>query len=259
MDGVTYKDWQNFHDLRSRLAEWTASIKNLIVTHPGIEFAETAAQDIEDAAMKIAQAAAKELASIKEVGLWKMATGNLADDFDPAQMSRSHAPDPKTQEDGKGSRTHDDAADHEAAESFATQDDSSPPDDAAAEGANSQAGDPTVHEEPLSAEDAVVLPDDVPPTVDVHTAEGTSVTADMLAPDEGNLPFDDASTAHDTTSAAISLTGETVLPIDNTLVHGACEQDFQTLDEDANVQEQGLSLSNPDRVPRQDLTSGNHS
>ena len=57
MDGVTYRDWQDFHDLRSRLTEWTHSVKNLVVTHPGIEDAEAAAQDIEDAAMKIAQVA----------------------------------------------------------------------------------------------------------------------------------------------------------------------------------------------------------
>ncbi|KAL0932323.1 transcription factor [Colletotrichum truncatum] len=81
MDGVTYKDWAKYHELKDRFAEWVADLKKLIVTHPGLEEAREASNKVEDHAMAVAQSAAKELARLKQVGLWKLAAHDVSDDF----------------------------------------------------------------------------------------------------------------------------------------------------------------------------------
>ncbi|KAH8164753.1 hypothetical protein CIB48_g3505 [Xylaria polymorpha] len=58
MDGVTYKDWQKYHQLRARFDEWTDDLKRLITTHPGLVASQTAGTDIEDEGMAIAHEAA---------------------------------------------------------------------------------------------------------------------------------------------------------------------------------------------------------
>ncbi|CAJ2510298.1 Uu.00g061980.m01.CDS01 [Anthostomella pinea] len=86
MDGVTYKDWQKYHQLKARFDEWTQDLKRLITTHPGLLESQAAATEIEDEAMGIAQAAAEELARLKQVAAWKAAAGDLTDDFDSDTM-----------------------------------------------------------------------------------------------------------------------------------------------------------------------------
>ncbi|KAI1261873.1 hypothetical protein F5Y18DRAFT_188640 [Xylariaceae sp. FL1019] len=86
MDGVTYKDWQKYHQLRARFDEWTNDLKNLITTHPGLITAESAGVEIEDEAMAIAHEAAAELGRLKQVAAWKATAGDLTDDFDSNTM-----------------------------------------------------------------------------------------------------------------------------------------------------------------------------
>ncbi|KAI0142957.1 hypothetical protein GGR57DRAFT_372259 [Xylariaceae sp. FL1272] len=86
MDGVTYKDWQKYHQLRARFDEWTNDLKNLITTHPGLITAESAGVEIEDEAMAIAHDAAAELSRLKQVAAWKATAENLTDDFDSNTM-----------------------------------------------------------------------------------------------------------------------------------------------------------------------------
>lgn len=83
MDGVTYKDWAKYHLLKERFDEWQDDLKNLIVSHPGLEAAENEGHAIEDKAMQQAQVAVKELSTLKQVANWKIISGDDSDEFDP--------------------------------------------------------------------------------------------------------------------------------------------------------------------------------
>ncbi|KAI1442374.1 hypothetical protein F5Y02DRAFT_262254 [Annulohypoxylon stygium] len=82
MEGVTYKDWKKYHELKARFEQWTDEFKELITTHPGILAAQAAGIEIEDEAMGIAQAAAMELGRLKQVATWKAIAGDFSDNFD---------------------------------------------------------------------------------------------------------------------------------------------------------------------------------
>lgn len=86
MEGVTYKDWAKYHEMKKRFDEWTEELQQLIVTHPGLESAMNAAADVEDDGMEEAQAAARELARLKQVALWKIEAGDTSDNFDSDAM-----------------------------------------------------------------------------------------------------------------------------------------------------------------------------
>ncbi|KAI1087767.1 hypothetical protein F5B19DRAFT_47865 [Rostrohypoxylon terebratum] len=82
MEGITYKDWKKYHELKARFEQWTDEFKELITTHPGILAAQAAGIEIEDEAMGIAQAAAMELGRLKQVATWKAIAGDFSDNFD---------------------------------------------------------------------------------------------------------------------------------------------------------------------------------
>ncbi|KAI1144665.1 hypothetical protein F5Y05DRAFT_365419 [Hypoxylon sp. FL0543] len=82
MEGVTYKDWKKYHELKARFDEWTDDFKRLIASHPGLLAAQEAGVQIEDEAMSIAQAAAEELGRLKQVATWKAIAGDASDSFD---------------------------------------------------------------------------------------------------------------------------------------------------------------------------------
>ncbi|KAI0122799.1 hypothetical protein F4814DRAFT_221219 [Daldinia grandis] len=82
MDGITYKDWREYHELKARFDEWTDDFKRLITTHPGLILAQSTGAEIEDEGMSIAQAAAEELSRIKQVATWKAIAGDASDNFD---------------------------------------------------------------------------------------------------------------------------------------------------------------------------------
>ncbi|KAI0872051.1 hypothetical protein GGS24DRAFT_491756 [Hypoxylon argillaceum] len=86
MDGVTYKDWQKYHQLKDRFDEWIEDLKRLITTHPGLAAAQTAGTDIEDEGMAIAQEAAVELGRLKQVVVWKLTAEDFTNDFDSDTM-----------------------------------------------------------------------------------------------------------------------------------------------------------------------------
>ncbi|RGP72339.1 hypothetical protein FLONG3_6823 [Fusarium longipes] len=85
-DGITYKDWAKYHELKATLNEWTEQLKQLVVTHPALLEAQDAAARVEDEGMEIASAAAKELARLKEVARWKVTAGDASDNFDSDAM-----------------------------------------------------------------------------------------------------------------------------------------------------------------------------
>ncbi|KAI0841814.1 hypothetical protein F5Y06DRAFT_260477 [Hypoxylon sp. FL0890] len=82
MEGVTYKDWKKYHELKARFDEWTDDFKRLIASHPGLLAAQEAGVQIEDEAMSVAQTAAEELGRLKQVGTWKAIAGDTSDSFD---------------------------------------------------------------------------------------------------------------------------------------------------------------------------------
>lgn len=81
-DGVTYKDWAKYHELKSTFGEWTNQLKQLIVTHPSLLEAQEASAQIEDESMEIAAAAAKDLGRLKEVAHYKIVAKDSTDNFD---------------------------------------------------------------------------------------------------------------------------------------------------------------------------------
>lgn len=103
MDGVTYKDWAKYHLLKTRFDEWQSELKNLITSHPGLESAQNEGLAVEGQAMELAQSAAKELASLKQVAGWKIIALDDSDEFDPevtrlaAEEAEKAAPAPEAE------------------------------------------------------------------------------------------------------------------------------------------------------------------
>lgn len=97
-DGVTYKDWQKYHELKNTLNHWTEELKELIVTHPTLLEAQDASAQLEDEGMTTASAAAKELSHLKEVSHWKIVANDASDNFDSEDMRLAAEAAQKAQE-----------------------------------------------------------------------------------------------------------------------------------------------------------------
>lgn len=81
-DGVTYKDWAKYHELKKTLIQWTEELKELIVTHPTLLEAQDASAQMEDEGMTAASAAARELARLKQVSHWKVLAKDATENFE---------------------------------------------------------------------------------------------------------------------------------------------------------------------------------
>jgi hypothetical protein len=86
MDGITYKHWKKYHELRDRFDEWVEDLKRLVISHPGLTEAQTAGVEMESEAMALARAAAQELGNLKQATSWKAIAGDHTDDFDATRM-----------------------------------------------------------------------------------------------------------------------------------------------------------------------------
>lgn len=157
MDGITYKDWAKFHDLKDKFDEWTDDLKKLIVTHPALDDTREASAHIEDSAMAVAQEAAQELARLKQVAFWKLAAADTSDNFDSDAM-REAAEDAEQAKIDEAERV---AAERAAAERAAAE-------RVAAEKAAAEAAEADAAAEPNQADDAQTA--DLP----IDPAEGTS-------------------------------------------------------------------------------------
>lgn len=80
-DGVTYKDWQNYHKLRHTLTEWQTEVEMVGAQHEGLRIAHEEATKLEDKAMSIASNVVSELVRLKEVSKWKIWAEDASDDF----------------------------------------------------------------------------------------------------------------------------------------------------------------------------------
>lgn len=89
MDGVTYRDWAKYHQLKGRFDEWQGDLHKLIVSHPALEAAQLEGANIEDEAMALAQSAAKELARLKQVAVWKVVAKDATTEFDSELMKQA--------------------------------------------------------------------------------------------------------------------------------------------------------------------------
>ncbi|KAL3444881.1 hypothetical protein BJX65DRAFT_166126 [Aspergillus insuetus] len=90
MEGVTYKDWEDYHALKAEFEDWKEKFREIGLKHARIEAAKESADDILSRGMDVAEAAAKELARLKDVGKWKIAAREVSEDFD----TRSEPPPP---------------------------------------------------------------------------------------------------------------------------------------------------------------------
>ncbi|CZT48628.1 related to Similarity to mucins, glucan 1,4-alpha-glucosidase and exo-alpha-sialidase [Rhynchosporium secalis] len=80
-DGITHKDWAKYHQLKTKFDEWRVDVEKVVTSHPGLDKARAASEDIENQAMVIAEDSAKELARLKETGRWKIQAADSSDDF----------------------------------------------------------------------------------------------------------------------------------------------------------------------------------
>ncbi|KAG5928872.1 hypothetical protein E4U60_007598 [Claviceps pazoutovae] len=90
-DGVTYKDWQKYHELKNSLGNWSEELKQLIVTHPTLIEAQELSDQIEDDGMVLAATAAQELARLKDVAHWKIQANDSTDNFETDAMQLAAA------------------------------------------------------------------------------------------------------------------------------------------------------------------------
>ena len=81
MEGVTYKDWSNYYAVKKTFDKWRNEVETVTKDHPSLLHALSAAEEIEARGMAIAEDAAKELMRLKEVGMWKVESGDATDDF----------------------------------------------------------------------------------------------------------------------------------------------------------------------------------
>ena len=81
MDGVTYKDWSKYHEVKKTFDEWTKEVEAVAKSNPGIAKAKEAGSDIEARGMAVAEETAKELSRLKDVGKWKIQAIDTSDDY----------------------------------------------------------------------------------------------------------------------------------------------------------------------------------
>ncbi|KAI9819073.1 MAG: hypothetical protein M1826_001203 [Phylliscum demangeonii] len=81
MDGVTYHDWAKYHELRRTFDDWRKEVENSAWQSETLIRASSAADDLEEKAMSLAEEAATELSRLKDVGRWKVEARDASDDF----------------------------------------------------------------------------------------------------------------------------------------------------------------------------------
>lgn len=81
LEGVSYKDWKNYHKLRTTLNEWKEEVEAVGTSHQGLQTVHEEAKNLEDAAMAAAQKMVSELVRLKSVSKWKIWANDATDDF----------------------------------------------------------------------------------------------------------------------------------------------------------------------------------
>jgi hypothetical protein len=81
MEGVTYKDWSKYHDLKSTFDEWRGGVEAAAHKHKGLSKAQEEGESVQESAMNAAEKAAKELTRLKDVARWKIDARDSSSDF----------------------------------------------------------------------------------------------------------------------------------------------------------------------------------
>lgn len=81
MEGVTYKDWSDYHLLKKTFDKSRNQVEEVALDHDGLRKTSEAAAEVENQGMLVAEDAAVGLGKLKEVGKWKIHAGDLSDDF----------------------------------------------------------------------------------------------------------------------------------------------------------------------------------
>ena len=81
MDGVTYKDWAKYHGMKDTFTGWRQEVEAVALEHEGLRKSVDASTEIESKGMAAAEAAAKELNRLKDVGKWKIQAADSSADF----------------------------------------------------------------------------------------------------------------------------------------------------------------------------------
>ncbi|KAF2398027.1 hypothetical protein EJ06DRAFT_532393 [Trichodelitschia bisporula] len=93
MEGVTYKDWSKYSELKGTFEKWREGVGAAALNHDGLLTASQAGDEVLDKAMDVAEQTAKELARLKDVAKWKLDAGDSSHDFDtktiPAKVARA--------------------------------------------------------------------------------------------------------------------------------------------------------------------------
>ncbi|KAE8145164.1 hypothetical protein BDV25DRAFT_75957 [Aspergillus avenaceus] len=114
MDGVTYKDWARYHQLKAQFEDWKVKFREAGMQHSKLEDARALSDEILSRGMDGAELAAKELARLKGVGKWKISAREVSENFD----TRSGPPPPLPGSSDKSSHlSRQDSPDAEAASS----------------------------------------------------------------------------------------------------------------------------------------------
>lgn len=82
MEGVTYKHWQKYHDLKKKFAAWTSEVTENARSNPALTDAKDQAEKLLGESMVFTEETAKELARLRDVAKWKISARDATDDFD---------------------------------------------------------------------------------------------------------------------------------------------------------------------------------
>lgn len=81
MEDVTYQDWSKYHEVKKTFEDWRQAIQAVAHRHGGLKESRDASDELESNGMAKAEAAAKELGRLKEIGKWKIEAGDASDDW----------------------------------------------------------------------------------------------------------------------------------------------------------------------------------
>jgi hypothetical protein len=86
MDGITYKEWAKYHDMRKNFDKWRNEIGSMAMEHDGLRKLIASAEDVEARGMAVAEDAATELLRLKDVAAWKIQARDVSDDWSNRAM-----------------------------------------------------------------------------------------------------------------------------------------------------------------------------
>ncbi|RMZ89887.1 hypothetical protein DV736_g2890, partial [Chaetothyriales sp. CBS 134916] len=85
-EGVTYKHWAKYHELRKTLDAWRREVHDTALENEDAVTAKASAQQILEESMAHTEEAAKELVKLREAAKWKIRARDDSDDFEPREI-----------------------------------------------------------------------------------------------------------------------------------------------------------------------------